>query len=243
MPFGPFLALGGVVAVFVGRRARRRLPRSLLTRRAAALRNAARRPISQDERSASRRATGLPRQSQEPLCSMAKRPSTARRARHRAAASHAAAGRASTAASCSSTPPRARSRPASCATARSLDAEALDRRPARRCSTTTRASASASASASPTSGSWCASLELPPDRRRARSSRPRSASRPRTRSRCRSTSAVLDFQPLGIVDTAERPAPARRARRRPPRHGRQGPRTPSAPPACAPRASTSPPSR
>ena len=54
--------------------------------------------------------------------------------------------------------------------------------------------------------------------------------------------AVIDFHPLGIVDTAERPAPARRARRRPPPDDRGGRSPRSAPPACAPRASTSPPS-
>ena len=54
--------------------------------------------------------------------------------------------------------------------------------------------------------------------------------------------AVLDWQSLGVVDTHEGAARPRADRRRPPRHDRAPPRRPRAVPACAPRASTSPPS-
>ena len=54
--------------------------------------------------------------------------------------------------------------------------------------------------------------------------------------------AILDFQPLGDVDDARRPAHARRHRRRPPRDDRPARRRRRARPASTSRASTSPPS-
>ena len=68
--------------------------------------------------------------------------------------------------------------------------------------------------------------------RTSRTSRPRSGSRPRTSSRWPLDQAVLDFQSLGLVETARRPAPPRPARRGPPRHDRApagGPRRRPAP--------------
>ena len=55
--------------------------------------------------------------------------------------------------------------------------------------------------------------------------------------------AVLDYQPLDVVDRRDRPPPARPARRRPPRDGRARPRRPARRRPASPRASTSPPSR
>ena len=55
--------------------------------------------------------------------------------------------------------------------------------------------------------------------------------------------AVLDFHPLGIVETPGGPAPARGPRRRPARHGRTAARGRARAPACARTASTSPRSR
>ena len=55
--------------------------------------------------------------------------------------------------------------------------------------------------------------------------------------------AVLDFQPLGTVETPAGPAHARRDRRRPPRHDRPPRRRHAATPASRSRASTSPRSR
>ncbi len=54
--------------------------------------------------------------------------------------------------------------------------------------------------------------------------------------------AVIDYQPLGVVETPDGPRQRVAARRGPPRHDRAPRSTRPAPPACAPRASTSPPS-